>query len=130
MRTFLQTIANTGFCALVTIILATATTAMVVHAEDSLPVAGMVTMIDLGAGQCIPCKMMAPILKEVEQEYKGKAVIHFIDVWKSPKKAEQYGIRLIPTQIFYDAEGREAFRHEGFMDKDAISAQLTKLGVR
>lgn len=100
------------------------------YAEELLPVPGMVTMIDLGADKCIPCKMMAPILREVKNEYHNKAAIRFIDVWKSPDKAKEFGIRLIPTQIFYDARGREAFRHEGFMDKDAIVAQLQKLGVR
>ena len=47
-----------------------------------VPVKGMVTMIDLGAKSCIPCKMMAPILEKLEKDYKGKAAIVFIDVWK------------------------------------------------
>lgn len=100
------------------------------QAEETLPVPGMVTMIDLGADKCIPCKMMTPILREVADEYAGKAAIRFIDVWKSPDRAREFGIRLIPTQIFYDAQGHEAFRHEGFLDKDAIAARLHELGVR
>ncbi|RLC04878.1 MAG: thioredoxin [Deltaproteobacteria bacterium] len=90
---------------------------------------GKVTMIDLGATECIPCKMMAPIMEELEKEYAGKADIIFIDVWKNPDQAKKYGIRAIPTQIFFDAEGREAFRHEGFMDKKSIVQKLAKLGV-
>ncbi len=86
-------------------------------------------MIDLGATECIPCKMMAPIMEELEKEYAGKADIIFIDVWKNPDQAKKYGIRAIPTQIFFDAEGREAFRHEGFMDKKSIVQKLAKLGV-
>jgi thioredoxin 1 len=90
---------------------------------------GRVTMIDLGATECIPCKMMAPILEELKQEYAGKADIIFIDVWKNPDQARKYGIRAIPTQIFYDAEGREVQRHTGFMDKKRIVEILTRLGV-
>jgi thioredoxin 1 len=88
-----------------------------------------VTMIDLGATECIPCKMMAPIIEELKVVYAGKADILFIDVWKHPDQAKKYGIRAIPTQIFYDANGREAYRNEGFMDKQRIIGILSKLGV-
>jgi len=93
------------------------------------PVPGKVTMIDLGATECIPCKMMAPIIEELKKEYAGKAEIIFIDVWKDPSQAKKYGIRTIPTQIFFDAEGREVHRNTGFMDKKRIVAILSRLGV-
>ena len=95
-----------------------------------LPVEGMVTMVDLGAKKCIPCKMMAPIMVELEKEYEGRAAIHFIDVWENPGEAKRFGIRVIPTQIFYDSNGKEISRHEGFMAKEEIVAQLRKLGVK
>ena len=93
------------------------------------PVKGMVTMIDLGADQCVPCKMMAPILEKLKKTYEGKAAIIFIDVWKNSDPARQYGIRAIPTQIFFDAGGREVQRHVGFMSEKEIVQQLTKMGV-
>ncbi len=96
----------------------------------SVPVKGMVTMVDLGAKKCIPCKMMAPILAELEKEYAGKAAIVFIDVWENQAPAKTFGIRGIPTQIFFDKEGREVFRHTGFMDKNSIVAKLGQLGVQ
>jgi len=95
-----------------------------------LPVKGMVTMIDIGAKKCIPCKMMAPILEELEQEYKGRAAIVFIDVWENPAEGPKYRIRTMPTQIFYDNEGKEVYRHEGFFDKASIVAKLGQLGVK
>lgn len=106
--------------------------ATVVHAESSpqAPVAGMVTMVDLGAKECIPCKMMAPIMEELEKEYQGRAAVVFIDVWENPGAGQQFGIRSIPTQIFYDAQGKEISRHEGFLDKQSIVATLAKLGVQ
>jgi thioredoxin 1 len=99
-------------------------------APPSLPVKGTVTMVDLGADKCIPCRMMAPILSELKETYKDKATIVFIDVWKDPEEARKYGIRAIPTQIFFDREGKEVYRHVGFMDKESIVAMLGKLGVK
>jgi thioredoxin 1 len=96
---------------------------------SELPVKGMVTMIDIGAKKCIPCKMMAPILEELEKEYQGKAAIVFIDVWQNPEESKKYRVRTIPTQIFYDGAGKEVHRHEGFFDKASIVAKLEQLGV-
>lgn len=96
----------------------------------TVPVPDMVTMVDIGAKKCIPCKMMAPIIVELEQEYKDRAAIVFVDVWENPKAGAKYTIRVIPTQIFYDADGKEVLRHEGFYAKTAIVAELTKLGVK
>ncbi|MCJ7675834.1 MAG: organomercurial lyase [Sedimentisphaerales bacterium] len=90
---------------------------------------GLPALIDLGAGQCIPCKMMAPILEQLKKEYAGRLEVEFIDVWKNPHEAERYGIKLIPTQIFFDASGKELFRHEGFFSKEDILAKWKELGV-
>jgi len=95
-----------------------------------VPVKGMVTMIDLGAKKCIPCKMMAPILEKMEKNYKGKAAIIFIDVWKNRDQAGRFGIRAIPTQIFFNKERKEVYRHVGFMGETAIIEQLKKMGVK
>nr|WP_144082408.1 thioredoxin family protein [Desulfocurvibacter africanus] len=95
-----------------------------------VPVPGMVTMVDLGAKSCIPCKMMEPILAELEKEYEGRAAIVFIDVYKHHEQVERFGLRAIPTQIFFDKSGNEVMRHTGFMDKQSIEAELAKLGVK
>lgn len=96
----------------------------------AVPFPGKVTLLDLGAKKCLPCKMMEPILTELEKEYKDRAAIIFIDVWENPGASPKYGIQVIPTQIFYDAKGKEVLRHEGFMEKAAIIAELQKLGVK
>ena len=95
-----------------------------VDAIKSLP-----RLVDLGADKCIPCKMMAPLLVELRSEYEGTLKVEFIDVWKNPDEAPKYGIKLIPTQIFFDASGKELFRHEGFYSKEDILAKWTELGV-
>ena len=94
-----------------------------------VPVTGMVTMVDLGADSCIPCKMMAPIITKLEKTYRGKAAIVFIDVWKDKKPAKRFGIRAIPTQIFFDRNGKEIYRHTGFLSEADIISQLKKMGV-
>ncbi len=96
---------------------------------EKIPLKGMVTMVDLGAKSCIPCKMMAPILEKLERVYDGKAVIVFIDVWKDRWQAKRFRIRAIPTQIFFDQQGKEVYRHVGFMSEKAIVKQLKKMGV-
>lgn len=85
-------------------------------------------LVDLGAEKCIPCKMMAPILEELKAEYQGKMDVIFIDVWQEPKKSREYGVRMIPTQIFYAPEGKELSRHQGFISKEDILATWKKLG--
>jgi len=86
-------------------------------------------LVDLGASKCIPCKMMAPILEDLKNGYEGRMDVEFIDVWKSPDSGKHYGIKIIPTQIFYSAEGKELFRHEGFLGKEDILAKWKELGV-
>ena len=86
-------------------------------------------MVDLGRTFCIPCKMMAPILEGLKKEYAGRLQVEFIDIGKNPNAARKYGIRLIPTQIFFDASGKEVYRHEGFMSKADILAAWKKHGL-
>jgi thioredoxin 1 len=93
------------------------------------PAEALPRLVDLGADKCIPCKMMAPILVELKSEYEGTFKVEFIDVWKNPDEAPKYGIKLIPTQIFFDASGKELFRHEGFYSKEDILAKWTEFGV-
>jgi len=96
---------------------------------SKVPVKGMVTMIDLGAKKCIPCKMMAPIMEKMEKVYRGKAAIVFIDVWENREQAGRFRISSIPTQIFFDPEGKEVYRHVGFMGEEAIIAYMKIMGV-
>jgi thioredoxin 1 len=86
-------------------------------------------LLDLGATKCIPCKMMAPILAELKKEYAGRMNVEFIDVWENEGAGKQYGIRAIPTQIFFDAEAKELFRHEGFYGREDILGKWKELGV-
>lgn len=88
-------------------------------------------MVDLGAGKCIPCKKMAPIIEEMKKDYAGVVDIVFIDVWKDPKAGKPYKLRMIPTQVFFDAGGKEVFRHEGFFSREDIEKVFVeKMGVK
>jgi thioredoxin 1 len=86
-------------------------------------------LVDLGAGKCIPCKQMKPILAELTKEYAGQFEVVFIDVWENRGAGEPYGLRMIPTQIFFAADGKELARHEGFMAKKDILAKWREVGV-
>ena len=99
-------------------------------AAADVPVKGMVTMVDLGAKKCVPCKMMAPILEKLEKEYAGRAAIIFLDVWEDQAPAKRFGIRTIPTQIFFDKAGKEVYRHVGFLSEEEIVRRLKDMGVK
>lgn len=86
-------------------------------------------LVDLGADRCKPCMMMAPILEELKNEYAGRLQVEFYDVRQDPSIGRQYGVQIIPTQIFYDADGNELWRHEGFLSKEDILAKWAELGV-
>ncbi len=91
--------------------------------------AALPRLVDLGANKCVQCKMMTQILEDLKTTYAGQLQIEFIDVWDNPDAGNLYGIATIPTQIFYDANGRELFRHEGYFPREDILAKWQELGV-
>jgi thioredoxin 1 len=91
---------------------------------------GKPTVIDLGARTCIPCKKMAPILETLSGEYRGKANVLFIDVHEDQDAAKKFRVQMIPTQIFFNAQGKEIKRHIGFMDKSDILKELKVAGLK
>jgi thioredoxin 1 len=90
---------------------------------------GHPTVIDVGARTCIPCKKMAPILESLAATYRGQASGGFVDLHEDEATARTLRVQMIPTQIFFDAQGREVTRHIGFMDEQAILSQFKTLGV-
>jgi thioredoxin 1 len=106
--------------------------AKVVSAENAKQDRPLVTFVELGSVKCIPCKMMQPIMEEIEKEYAGQVDVVFHDVWTEAGQpyARQYGIRAIPTQIFLDSEGKEYSRHEGFFPKEELVKVLKQKGVQ
>lgn len=90
-----------------------------------------ITFIELGSVNCIPCKKMQPVMKAIEQKYGSAVKVIFYDVWTDKQKpfAQQYGIRLIPTQVFLDENGKEFFRHEGFYPEEEIHKIFKQKGL-
>lgn len=107
----------------------TTTVPSTTNANAYAPIAKLPKLVDLGANKCVPCKMMAPILEELKKEYSGRMNVEFIDVWQNPDAGKKYGIEIIPTQIFFDADGKELFRHLGFFAKADILGKWKELGV-
>jgi thioredoxin 1 len=97
--------------------------------ETPPPQTKLPLLLDIGSNTCIPCKKMAPILEELKEEYKGVVEVKLIDIYKERDAASKYRIMVIPTQIFYDQEGREFHRHLGFMGKEEILQVFKKMGV-
>ncbi|MFO7958229.1 MAG: thioredoxin domain-containing protein [Candidatus Brocadiia bacterium] len=91
---------------------------------------GKPVLVDFGRDLCVPCKMMKPILEDLEEEYRGRAEVLLLNVHEYPVVARRVGVRSVPTQVFYDAEGREVGRHVGFMPREDIVAKLSEMGVQ
>ena len=91
--------------------------------------AALPRLVDLGSRGCIPCDMMAPILDQLRKDFAGRLEVTFYDVRERPDIGRNFGIRVIPTQIFFDAQGRELFRHEGFISRPDILGEWKELGV-
>jgi thioredoxin 1 len=97
--------------------------------QPSIAPRALPRLVDLGADKCIPCKMMEPVLEGLRQEYVDRLRVEFYDVWKNPQIGRQHGIRVIPTQMFFGKDGKELWRHEGFLGKDDILAKWKELGI-
>ena len=102
----------------------TTTLASVPRSSGSLP-----RLLDLGADACVPCRKMVPGLDELEKEYQGRLEVQFIDVFKYPNVAKEYGVQSIPVQIFFGPAGKEVYRHEGFIAKTEILKKWNEFGV-
>jgi len=92
----------------------------------------LVTFVELGSVRCIPCKLMQPVMKDIERDYAGQVKVVFFDVWTPEGEpfGQTYKIRVIPTQVFLDKEGKEYFRHEGFFPKEELVKILQQKGVK
>jgi len=91
----------------------------------------LITFVELGSVNCIPCRQMQPVMKAIEEKYTGQVKVVFYDVWKvdQRKYAQEYNIKLIPTQVFLDKEGKEIMRHEGFFPEAEIDTFLKEQGL-
>lgn len=97
-------------------------------ADDSVIGKGKPVLLELGSHSCIPCKKMMPILNELSTQ-QSEFTVSFVDVWQAEGKSEQYGIQSIPTQLFFDKDGKELFRHIGFYPKEDILAKWKEFGI-
>jgi thioredoxin 1 len=103
-----------------------------INSEDDLKQAltsGKPVLVDFGANACIPCRQMRPVLKEVRTEYSEKAKILIIDVYKNQNLAQEYKVLMLPTLVFFDSKGKEAFRNVGLMEKEKIVGKLKEIGM-
>lgn len=96
---------------------------------DKARKSGKPTLVEFGAPGCVPCDMMQPILENLRKNYPEKLNIVFIHADKEKILASRFGVRSIPVQVFYDSQGKEVFRHTGFLPEIEVTQQLSKLGI-
>lgn len=100
--------------------------------KDSTNLEPIITFVELGSVNCIPCRMMQPVMKAIEEKYGAQIKVIFYDIWKADQKkyAKEYDILVIPTQVFLDKMGKEVFRHQGFFPEEEIDTFLQKQGLK
>ena len=89
---------------------------------------GLPMVLDFGMGRCIPCKKMAPDLAALHSELAGRVLVRFNDLQKEEALAKEHKIRLMPTQVYLNGQGVEAYRHEGYASKADMTAKMKELG--
>ncbi len=83
-------------------------------------------LVDFWAEWCGPCKMMLPIVEEIAQEFEGKVTVAKVDVDSSPATASKFGIRNIPTILFFKG-GSVADKQVGAVPKNSLVEKINKL---
>ncbi|AQT67140.1 Thioredoxin [Anaerohalosphaera lusitana] len=96
---------------------------------DEIVGAGKPAMLELGSHECNACKEMMPVIDELAKRYGEKVAVGFVDVKAEESYQEKYDLSRIPTQIFFDGEGNEVFRHIGFYPLEDIVEKWAELGV-
>lgn len=102
--------------------------AVATRGADS-PGRAMPRLVDFGAEKCIPCQLMAPVLADLKKDFAGTFDVEFVNVWENPEAGRTHGVQIIPVQIFFDASGKERFRHQGFFSREDILAKWKELGI-
>ncbi|MFA5354127.1 MAG: thioredoxin family protein [Thermodesulfovibrionales bacterium] len=90
---------------------------------------GRIVMLELGSEGCIPCDKMKPVMERLRKDYKGKLEVVFVDVKKDKATGRQFGVYMIPVQVFLDKYGKEAYRHVGYFPYEEIVPVLKALGL-
>ena len=93
-------------------------------------ISGKPSLIEFGASGCVPCDMMQPILEKLRKTHAERLNVVFVHVGQEKVLAARFGIRTIPVQVFYDPNGNEVFRHEGFFAETEVNKILAKMGVQ
>ena len=96
---------------------------------DNVPAKGKPSLLILGTPSCPPCIRMKPILEKIATQYREKASVVPIDVSIYKDQMVRFNVKAIPVEIFFDADGREVYRHLGFMDENSILGQFKKIGL-
>ena len=98
--------------------------------QDTTTVKPKITFLELGSLTCIPCKQMEKVLESVREKYGDQIEVIFHDVKKNKKIIKKYKVKMIPTQVFLDENGKEIHRHVGFYPEEKIDEFLKGQGLK
>lgn len=84
-------------------------------------------MVNVGAAACVPCRLMAPVLERAARRYEGRARVLVVDIRTNRDALKTYGVRVLPTQIFFNAAGERVATHEGFLSEAELTRAIDEL---
>jgi thioredoxin 1 len=90
---------------------------------------GKPTLADFGWRNCIPCKMMKPVLETLAEKQRDRLNVLIVEVYDHQDLTDKYGIKSIPTQVLFDGQGKELMRHLGYWAPEEMAVELKKVGV-
>ncbi|MGD9495212.1 MAG: thioredoxin family protein [Armatimonadota bacterium] len=93
------------------------------------PIAGLPAIVEFGSDECEACRQVEQLLADLAPRLRGRAGVAIVDTDVHPAEAERWRLRIIPTQIFLDAQGNEVARHEGALAAEELLAQLRAAGA-
>lgn len=91
---------------------------------------GQPALIEFGAETCSQCKRMKIVLDSISLRYRGRAQVVQVNVNREPALTRQFKVMVIPTLVYFDAQGREAGRAYGYQDEVKVARKLHDLGAR
>lgn len=97
--------------------------------SDPIAGNGQPTLVEFGMDTCASCKSMHNVLDDLRTGHAGRLRVIAINVMQQPELTAQWRVMAIPTQVLLDGEGREVYRHMGFLSAQAIEERLSAHGT-
>lgn len=96
--------------------------------NPSVIVSGLPRLVELGSDSCASCIAMQQVLAELRAHHPDRLEVVSINLMRHPEQTRVWRVKFIPTQVFLDGQGRELYRHVGYLPRPAVEERFAALG--